>query len=152
MYFHIFMLSSVGILYYNFTIIQYRFTKYNIVLFIEFVLLFIHLVVHIGISNHVYISTHYCPNNMYCMYCLLLSVCLLFEHDIPNASLYLCLFLYIYMHLFMCLNVDTVTNMLLQFKISVNTMKYYLTILGCYLLIYLFVYLCNSTLSPYKYV
>ena len=40
-YFRIFMLSSVGILYYNFTIIQYRFTKYNIVLFIE--LLFIQL-------------------------------------------------------------------------------------------------------------
>ena len=95
-YFHIFMLSSVGILYCNFTIIQYRFTKYNIVLFFQFVLLFIHSVVHIGISNHVYISTHYCPNNMYCICCLLLSVCLLFDHDIPNASLYLCLFLYIY--------------------------------------------------------
>ena len=53
--------------------------------------------------NYVYISSLYCPSNM--EYIFVISsffVCLYGDHDFTNASLYLCLFLYIYAPVYHC--------------------------------------------------
>ena len=92
MYLHLFMFFCVVIVSYNFTIFQYflgtDISVCNIILFIYFVLLFIHLLVHTCTIMRIFLK------------CVVLIIC----------NICFCLYIYIYIYLFMCLNVDIFTE------------------------------------------
>ena len=99
-YLHLCIFLFVGILYYNFTLIQYfletDISVFNVILSIYYVLLFIDLLVNACII--MYIFLHFFLQIMYsiCVLFSLFFVCLRVDHDFINALLYLCPFLYIY--------------------------------------------------------
>ena len=100
MYLYLFMFVWVGIFYYNFTIIYFFSRNWHLciwlVLFIHFVLFFIHLLVHACII--MYIFLHFFILIIYSTYLLFarMFLCLHVDNDVTNSSLYLCLFIYIY--------------------------------------------------------
>ena len=86
MYLHLFMFFCVVIVSYNFTIFQYflgtDISVCNIILFIYFVLLFIHLLVHTCTIMHIFLK---------CVVLIICNICF---------CLYMYIYIYIYIYIF----------------------------------------------------
>ena len=88
-YLHLFMFFCVVIVSYNFTIFQYflgtDISVCNIILFIYFVLLFIHLLVHTCTIMHIFLK---------CVVLIICNICF---------CLYMYIYIYIYIYIYTCL-------------------------------------------------
>lgn len=79
---------------------------YNLELFIYFVSLFIHLLVNTCIITHILLQFVLLSICNIWLLLALLFLSLHVDHIVTNASLFLCLFLNMYMQILMYLNVD----------------------------------------------